>query len=283
MRRPAVSVVVPFRGDADDARRLSANLEPLALGAGDEVIVADNSNAIYRSPPSSRSGHRVVAATGEQTSYHARNVGAAAASGDWILFIDSDCVPEPDLLDAYFKPLPEPGAGALAGQVETDPGQEAFLARYAKDRNFLDQEVGLHTAGEAAATANLMVRRDVFESVDGFTEGIRSGGDVDLCRRLLAGGWTIERRPGAVVRHLHRESLPDLLGSIARYAAGARWLNERYPGTAPAWPLVHGLALCARDITFDLARLRIESAAFRSVDALGMFAHRIGYSRSNAP
>ena len=72
------------------------------------------------------------------------------------------------------------------------------------------------------------------------------------------------------------------MGSIARYAAGARWLNERYPGTAPRWPLVHGLALCTRDITLDLARLRFERAAFRGVDALGMFAHVIGYSRSNA-
>jgi hypothetical protein len=84
------------------------------------------------------------------------------------------------------------------------------------------------------------------------------------------------------VHHIHRESLVDLLGSIARYGAGARWLNERYPGTAPRWPLGHGLALCARDITLDLARLRFERAAFRGIDALGMFAHVIGYSRSNA-
>ena len=120
------------------------------------------------------------------------------------------------------------------------------------------------------------------QSRTAYSSGIRSGGDVDFCRRLLQAGWSIERRPAAVVLHLHRESLTDLMGSIARYAAGARWLNERYPGTAPRWPLAHGLALCARDITLDLARLRFERAAFRGVDALGMFAHVIGYSRSNA-
>jgi hypothetical protein len=282
--RPSVSVVVPFRGSDGDARRLATNLERLDLRSGDELIVADNSDGASLGFPSWGEGNPglVVPATGEPSSYHARNVGAAAGRGEWTLFIDSDCVPDPGLIDAYFDPHPGKHVGILAGAVTTDPDQDAFLARYAKDRNFLDQDTGLHTAGDAAATANLMVRREAFEAVGGFTEGIRSAGDVDLCRRLLGNGWEIERRPSAAVHHLHRESLSDLMGSISRYAAGARWLNERYPGTAPRWPLGHGLALCARDIALDLARLRFERAAFRGVDALGMFAHVIGYSRSNA-
>jgi GT2 family glycosyltransferase len=290
VRRPAVSVVVPFRGGEEAATRLARNLEPLELTAGDEVIVADNSDPRRRTSltPLSRgegaafAARRVVPATGERSSYHARNVGARQASTDWLLFIDSDCVPATGVLDAYFAQPPGDEVGAVAGAVLTDPAQSSFLARYAEDRKFLDQGDGLHTAGDAAATANLLVRRAAFDELGGFADGIRSGGDVDLCRRLMAAGWSIERRPGAVVHHLHRESLPDLLGSIARYAAGARWLNERYPGTAPRWPLVHGLTLCARDITLDLARLRFERAAFRGVDALGMFAHVIGYARSNA-
>jgi len=282
--RPGVSVVVPFRGTEQDASRLAANLEALEVGDGDALIVADNSEFDARCilATGGRGNLQVVLADGERSSYHARNAGASAAAGEWILFIDSDCAPHRGLLDAYFEPTPGKGVGALAGAVTTDPSQDAFLARYADDRGFLDQEDGLHTAGDAAATANLLVRRAAFDAVGGFEEGIRSGGDVDLCRRLQARGWSIERRPGAAVHHIHRESLADLMGSVARYAAGARWLNERYPGTAPRWPLVHGLALCTRDITVDLARLRFERAAFRGVDALGMFAHVIGYSRSNA-
>ena len=157
------------------------------------------------------------------------------------------------LADAYFAERPAEDVGALAGSVISDPDQRHFLARYATDRGFLDQDAGLHTAADAAATANLAVRRTAFDEIGGFTEGIRSGGDVDLCRRAVDAGWKIERRPDAVVTHLHRESLPDLMGSIARYAAGARWLNERYPGTAPAWPLVPGLVHCGKDIAGDLA------------------------------
>jgi len=279
-------VVVPFRGDDRAAARLAGSLSALALAPGDELIVADNSDhqaahLLFR-PGGCSERQRVLRAAGERSSYHARNTGAREATGEWIVFTDADCVPDTGLIDAYFDPMPGSDVGALAGTVITDPGQNHFLARYASDRGFLDQDVGLHTAGDAAATANLAVRRDAFEELGGFTEGIRSGGDVDFCRRLAAVGYEIERRPAARVVHLHRESLPDLMGSIARYAAGARWLDGRYPGTAPAWPLVRGLAHCARDIAADLARLRFERAAFRGVDALGMFAHTIGYRQSNA-
>ncbi|MDQ3573273.1 MAG: glycosyltransferase family 2 protein [Actinomycetota bacterium] len=286
MPRPPVSVVVPFRGDDRAAARLGSSLEKLELGAGDELIVVDNSDkdaARFLFQPGGRlERRRVLPATGERSSYHARNVGAGEATGEWIVFTDADCVPDPGLLDAYFSPMPGRQVGALAGFVTTDPGQSHFLARYVSDRGFLDQDAGVHTAGDAAATANLVVRRQAFETLDGFTEGIRSGGDVDFCRRLIAAGYEIERRPSACVRHLHRESLRDLMESIARYAAGARWLNERYPGTAPAWPLVPGLVHCTRDIAADLARRRFEHAAFRGIDALGLFAHTIGYRQSNS-
>lgn len=279
MPRPSVSVVVPFRGDGKAAARLLGSLSRLELRPGDEIVVADNSDPAVLAPSD---GIAVVRAGGERSSYHARNAGLARAAGEWVLFTDADCVPEPGLIGAYLSESPAAGVGALAGAVATDPSQGHFLARYASDRGFLDQDAGLHTAGDAAATANLMVRRRALEELGGFAEGIRSGGDVDLCRRLVAAGWGIERRPAAVVRHLHRESIADLLGSIARYSAGARWLNERYPGTAERWPLVPGLIHCGRDIASDLARLRFERAAFRSIDALGMFAHTIGYRRSNA-
>lgn len=279
--RPGASVIVPFAGDEEDAERALTLIALIELGPGDEAIVADNSAELHLSRLELPEGVRVVEASGERSSYHARNVGAAAAAGEWLLFIDSDCRPLPGLIDAYFDPRPTDEIGALAGSVIGAPAQTAFLARYARSRNFLDQDDGMHTHDDGAATANLAVRRQAFERVGGFEEGIRSGGDVDLCRRLKLDGWTLERRAGAGVEHLHRESLSDLLGTIARYSAGARWLNQRYPGSAPAWPLVPGLLGAGRDIASDALRGRIESAAFRGVDALGLVAHVAGYRFSN--
>jgi GT2 family glycosyltransferase len=279
--RPPVSVVVPFRGGAASARRLLTSLERLELEDGDEVIVADNGDEQVLDGSAVGRAH-VVPATKERSSYHARNAGARAARNGWLLFLDADCSPEPDLLDAFFAdPIPA-DCGAVAGQIIGDPSQASFAARYARSRKLFDQAAGLIRADGGGATAgNLLVRRTAFEQIGGFTEGIRSGGDLDLCHRLRAGGWRLDFRPNAVVHHRHRPTLPSLLGALTRYGSGASWLNRRYAGSSPPWPLRHGLARAARDVAGHLRGRRLEEAAFRGVDGLGLIAHRIGYATGN--
>jgi glycosyltransferase involved in cell wall biosynthesis len=277
--RPAVSVVVPFGGDADNARRLLAGLDGLRRGKGDEVVVADN----CREPTVPQtSGVTVVRAVRERSAYHARNVGAEATTADWLLFLDADCEPEERLLDALFDPRPGERCGAVAGQILGDERQPGIAARYARSRRLFDHEDGLIRAGDGGAGAgNLLVRRAAFEEIGGFAEGIRSGGDIDLCRRLRAAGWSLEFRPRAVVRHRHRETLPSLLGAFARYGAGARWLDGRYPGEGGHWPLLPGVAGSARDVFANAVAGRFEEAAFRAIDAAGLLAHHVGYRGGN--
>jgi cellulose synthase/poly-beta-1,6-N-acetylglucosamine synthase-like glycosyltransferase len=279
--RPAVSVVVPFRGDWTGADRLVAALRCLDIRDGDELIVADNTGGRNAGLIAGH-GIRVVRAARERSAYHARNEAARLATADWILFLDADCRPAPNLLAAYFEESISDGCGAVAGQILGEPEQASFAARYARSRNLFDHADGLiRASGGGAAAGNLLVRREAFEQVGGFTEGIRSGGDLDICRRLAVGGWRLAFRQGAVVHHRHRATLPSLLGAVARYGAGARWLNKRYPGSSPAWPLRYGLAGTARDIVARLRERQVEEAVFRGVDGLGLVAHRIGYAMSN--
>ncbi len=282
--RPAVSVVVPFLGDERDAATLLGSLRRLRVEPTDELVVADNTpDGVMIATVGADRPLRVVHAAAERSSYHARNTGARAARRSWLLFMDADCAPVPGLLDAYFADRIPEDCGALVGQVLGDPDQRSLAARYARSRRIFDHALGLIRARDGAATTgNLLVRRAAFEQVGGFTEGIRSGGDLDLCRRLRDTGWGSEFRERALVHHRHRESLPSLLGAMARYGAGARWLNERYPGSSPPWPLVGGLAGTARDVAGHLVKGRMEPAAFRAVDGLGLVAHRLGYRASNA-
>src|SRR3954452_21553021 len=279
--RPQVSVVVPFRGDRKAAACLLAALGRLDLREGDEAIVADNTAGGLLG--TMQAGEvQVVSARRQRSSYHARNRGAELATNDWILFMDADCSPQQGLLGAYFAAPIADECGAAAGQILGDPGQRSFAARYARSRHLFDHADGLiRASGGGAAAGNLLVRRQTFERLGGFTEGIRSGGDLDLCRRLQANGWCLEFRPEALVPHRHRATLPSLLGAIARYGAGARWLNERYPGSSPPWPLRFGLGSTGRDIVRHVKEGQVVEALFRSMDGLGLVAHRAGYAAGN--
>ena len=282
MSRPPVSVIVPFAGDECDALSLRRALECIERTADDELIVADNTASALAGPPLAGLA-RVVRAGAEQSSYHARNAGARVATADWLLFLDADCIPAPDLLDAYFRDPVADRCGILAGQISGDEHQGGLMPRYARARNYLSQTDGLHgKSGVAAATANLLVRRAAFEEAQGFAAGIISGGDVDFCWRLRELGWGLEYRPDAGVVHRHRETLGGFLGQVSRYGAGARWLNSRHPGASPNWPLVPGLIGSARDIATNLVRGRVEEATYRAIDGIGLVAHNVGYRQSNA-
>jgi mycofactocin glycosyltransferase len=277
--RPPVSVVVPFGGDLRGAERLAVALPQLRLRADDEVIVADNTPCGVAAAALD-GAVRVMHATGERSSYHARNAGSRLAGRDWLLFVDADCRPAPGLLDTYFEaPIPQ-GCGALAGRVLPDPDQTAPVARYARSRRFL--ELPPDSRGKVTAvTGNLLVRRSAFERVGGFVEGIRSGGDIDFCRRLQSAGFVIELRPSAVVEHPHRERLLPYLAIVARYAAGARWLDARYPGSAPRWPLPRELRRAALDSARLWLRGDVDESTFRAIDGLSLVAHNIGYRWGN--
>ncbi len=234
--RPAVDVVAPVAGDGALVAAVLHRLRGLDLRDGDTVTVVDNRGTGVADPD-------VLEATATRTSYFARNAGAARGSAPWLLFLDADVEPPADLLDRLLSPPPPDGVGVLAGAVvDSDPGPGGPAAeRYAWLKSSMSQETTLaeDRGGFAfAQTANAAVRRAAFDAVGGFREDVRSGGDADLCFRLAAAGWTLERRPGAAVVHRNRATVRAMLGQRFRHGTGAAWLAAEHPGALPArrWP-----------------------------------------------
>lgn len=278
MERPAVSVIVPFFGDAAAAAEALAALRVIRLRDGDELLVADNTDdGVFaaRHPES-------FATVAKRQPYSARNEAAARATADWLLFTDADCRPRPDLLDAYFAPPPGDVVGALAGEIVAAHAGGTLAQRYAADRRLLSGELFLaHPYKPMGVTANLLVRRAAFEAVGGFAEGIRSGGDADLCWRLQDAGWAIEHRPRAVVAHEHRATVRALLRQAARTAAGTRWLEQRHPG-------FHATARSGRRAARALAgivgwplRGKPERGAFKAIELLVIVTEHVGRLAGN--
>ena len=256
MSRPAVAVVVPFAGPEGAETAALALLGSLRLGPGDERILADNSGRGLVGPE----GIRVVAAEGERSPAHARNRGAAEASAEWVLFLDADTVAPPDLVERFFAAPIGAQVGAITGQVTGLVAAPTLAARFGAHANFLDARLHLaHPYRPRAAAANLLVRREAFLAVGGFCEGVAAAEDTDFSWRLQEAGWRLELAPEAAVGHHYRESLRDLRRQWRAYAAGARWLEQRWPGYHPDPAFAHlGRVLAAR-----LARRGSGAAALR--------------------
>lgn len=271
--RPATSVIVPFAGSESAARSMLDGLRKLRLRPEDELIVVDNGRrqtvaGIAADPV------RVISAEYERSSYHARNRGAEEARTEWLLFLDADCRPAPDLIESHFAPPLPSGVGIVAGAVRGLPGQRGLLPTWARTRNQLSEEHLVYGGGTrpypATGTGNMLVRKSVWESLGGFHEGVRSGADVEFCWRVQEAGWTLEHRSGAYVHHAYGVELGDLVRQGVRHAAGRRWVNRRFRDAFAA-------PRPARDLTRSLggalvwgATLRARRALFKLIDGIAL-------------
>jgi hypothetical protein len=165
-----------------------------------------------------------------------RNVGARVARYGVIAFIDSDCIPTPQLLTHHLRAYDAPGrVGAVAGPVVAAPGTSfaARVARYARDVNAPFGWAMRYTQLGWAPTANLSVAAEAFRAAGGFDEHsatVNGGEDVDLGVRMTAAGWRIVGSPAATVQH---GGAPDpvqvLLRKALRYGRADAYLRERHP------------------------------------------------------
>lgn len=151
----------------------------------------------------------------------ARNLGAAAVSTPWLAFIDADVRLDDGWLRSGLARARADDCDVIEGVVIPRGGAEHGLA--------------LHTARSDAdgvfVTANLWVRRAVFEQVGGFDEGYRVPWreDTDLGWRLVEAGARVTQSRDVVVYHPHsRRRVRSLLREGARLDADTR-LRRRFP------------------------------------------------------
>jgi hypothetical protein len=226
---------MPFAGSPAAARAALDTLTGLVTAPGDELIFVDNRGIV--APAAAADDNvlvKVVTATAEHSPAYARNTGAECATCEWILFLDADCQAPPDLLDRYFDGEIASGVGALAGAVGPALGPGGLAAGYGAAKSFLNQDSHLsHPFMPRAVAANLLVRREAFEQVGGFFEGVRAAEDTDFSWRLQLAGWELHGRPQAAVTHRYRTTVRGLRRQWRGYAAGRAWLARRYDGFEP--------------------------------------------------
>lgn len=196
------AIIIPHFDDAARLQRCLAALVP-QLRPEVEVVVVDNNSPTRPDLPAAL---RLVIEP-QKGAANARNRGVAETTAPLLFFLDSDCVPAANWLDTALDAAAR--ADLVGGTVivfdETPPprsGAEAFETVFAFDnRGYIEKE-------GFSVTANLLTRRDIFEAVGGFRDGLSE--DLDWCHRARAAGYRIVHAPDLQVSHPSRSDWPAL-------------------------------------------------------------------------
>lgn len=187
-----------------------------------------------------------------QSSYAARNTGIVAAQGEILAFTDADCRPVPHWLTHLVAPFEDQALGLTVGEVVALPG-DSLLERYAERKTTLSQRHTLnHPFCPYGQTANLAVRRSLLTTTGLFRPHLTTGGDADLCWRILRAtgcGWQFV--PEAIVKHRHRRTLGELRSQWRRYGRSNQYLHQLH-----GVPLMRSLT--AQELSYRLARWAVK-------------------------
>ena len=182
----------------------------------------------------------------------ARLCGVENTTGDWIAFVDDDCLLAPDWVEQAAKfAMAHPGCGAFGGRVilewETPP--PAFVLNYGY--SFAQQEQGMEPKRMSCLVgAGLVVSRAALVDcgwsnkqflADRVGKKLISGGDVEIALRIAA-HYEIWYNPDCQLRHIipaRRTSIEYLkkinfgLGSSKLFGDSMLW-----HGAYPSWLLL---------------------------------------------
>jgi glycosyltransferase involved in cell wall biosynthesis len=195
-----ISIVIPA---FNEARLLAQTLSAVnrareaftAAGVASELIVCDNNSTDDTATIARAAGATVIFEPVNQIG-RARNRGAAAASGDWLLFIDADSQPSPELFAEVAETI-RTGACLAGGCVIRLAGNHRLAQWLTRGWNWVSRTRRL------LAGSFIFVETAAFRKLGGFNEELFTGEELDLSLRLRR----LARASGRRIIILHRHPL----------------------------------------------------------------------------
>jgi glycosyltransferase involved in cell wall biosynthesis len=234
-RAVQVSVIVPARNARKDLRALVHALEGQTLPRAEfEVVIGDDgSDDGGASEFETEDGWIRVLPGPPQNSYAARNRAVRASAAPVLAFCDADCRPEPAWLEQGLSALED--ADLAAGRIRFALPERRTVWTLLDMDAFKDH--ARQVAQGTAETANLFIRRRVYDSCGGFDDTLPEHGDFDFVERCVARGARLVYAPDALVWHPTRDRARPFLRAVWIYN---RWYAAR---EARAGRLPEGLRL----------------------------------------
>ena len=181
-----ISFIIPVRNDAAGLRRCLTSIADNGYPQERiEAIVIDNGSTDDSAAAARAAGAHVIAAPAVCVA-EMRNIGAAAARSPILAFVDADHELAGGWIAAAVENLDASSPVGATGSLCRAPEDGTWVQR-AYER--LRGRHGTRTEVEWLGAGNMAVRRDAFLRIGGFNSTLETCEDVDLCKRLRAGGF----------------------------------------------------------------------------------------------
>jgi glycosyltransferase involved in cell wall biosynthesis len=215
MQGMKISIVVPA---FNEERLIAGTLASIRVGMDElsrrgvesELIVCDNNSTDRTSEIARTAGAKVVFEPINQIA-RARNRGAAAAGGDWLIFVDADSNPDRELFGEVAEQI---AAGrCIAGGVTVKmDAQHPVTGRAVGIWN------GISRVCHWFAGSFIFCNAEAFRTVGGFNSELFVAEDIDLSKRFKR----LARATGKKVVILHRHPMLTSARKVELYSASER-------------------------------------------------------------
>ena len=276
------SIIVPVYNRPDEVDELLQSLTEQTFNDMEVIIVEDGS-----SQPCENIVHRYAGKL--QLRYYTkensgpgqtRNFGAEHSQGEYLIFLDSDCVLPPDFLKAVDEELKRKDCDAWGGpdrahasftnvQKAISYSMTSFLTtggirggKKQMDKKFYPRSF------------NMGIRRSLYRQLGGFSS-MRFGEDIDLSLRIYKSGASCRLFPEAWVWHKRRTDFKKFFKQVHNSGIARINLMKRHPGSlklvlSALCLRLHAAGLDRNDCYMEYAQARLRQWS----DAFHHFRHR---------
>lgn len=232
------SIIVAVYNRPDELRELLESLTAQTFTDFEVVIVEDGSTVPSKSVCGEYSGRLAISYFVKDNSGPgpSRNYGCRRASGDYFMFIDSDCTVPPHYMRAIDDAVTSKKLDAFGGpdreHESFTPTQKAIsyaMTSLLTTGGIRGSKVRVGGAFHPRSF-NMGISREIFNDTDGFSK-MRFGEDVEFSIRMMKGGYNVQLIPDAWVYHKRRTDLKKFFKQVHNSGIARINITLRHPNT----------------------------------------------------
>ena len=249
--QPLVSILIPNKDHVADLKKCMDSIEEKSTYRNFEFIIVENNSTeeetfAYYKEIEKRDNVRVLYYKEEFNYSRINNFGAKEANGEYVLLLNNDTeMIEPDSIKEMLDVCMRPDVGIVGAKLIFEDNTiqhagviigfggvagHAFIGQDRDDNGYFSRIISVQDLS-AVTAACLMVRRSVFDEVEGLNEEFKVAfNDIDFCLKVRKAGYLVVYNPYAQFYHYESKSRgqEDSADKVARFQQETGLFGERW-------------------------------------------------------